>query len=59
MKEKVRIRRRDFLKRTGELAMAGAIATMGGIPAATVLLAKDESSKKRGEQRLSISKLKL
>jgi len=57
MKEKERIRRRDFLKRTGELAMAGAIGTLGGIPLSSVLLTKDELSK-RGEQRLIISKLK-
>ena len=31
MKEKVRIRRRDFLKRTGGLAMAGAIGTKHGV----------------------------
>ncbi len=58
MKEKVRIRRRDFLKRTGELAMAGFIGTLGGIPSATGLLTNDESPRKKGEQRLSISKLK-
>ncbi len=58
MNEKARIRPRDFLKRTGELAMAGAIGTFGGFPAIKGLLAENEPSKKRGELRLSISKLK-
>ena len=59
MKRKMRIKRRDFLKRTGQGAMAvTALGALGGFSPVTTSLTMKKSPQRPGTQRLSLAKLK-
>jgi alpha-L-fucosidase len=59
MKRKMSINRRDFLKRTGQGAIAStALGALGAFSPVTALSDMNKSPQKRGVQRLSLDKLK-